>query len=158
MSDLREDDRLRERFLRLRAETERPGHVPDLGSMLDRARRDAAARPSLQVTDGDRRRDGRWSARRRFVRAGAWASAALAATVAGILFMRGRTGGEADFEQLVAAYQADAASGAWKSPTSDLLDVPGIEVVRSLPSIGGPAVGLDPNRDPATPPRSKERS
>jgi len=158
VSHLREDDRLRERFLRLRAETERPGHVPDFQAMLDEARRDAAARPSVAAADRGRRSDGRWSSRRRFVRAGAWASAALAATVAGILFTKGRTRGEDDFERLVAAYQSDAASGAWKSPTSGLLEVPGIEVVRSLPSIGGPAVGLDPDREPSTPPRSKERS
>jgi len=158
VTDLREDDRLRERFLRLRAETEEPGRVPDFQAMLDRARKDAADRPALQVTDGNRRRDPRWSARRRLVRAGAWASAALAATIAGILLTRGRTGGEENFERLVAAYQSDAVSGAWKSPTSGLLDVPGIEVIRSLPSIGGPAVGLDPDREPDAPPRSKERS
>jgi hypothetical protein len=158
VTDLREDDRLRERFQRLRAETEEPGRVPDFQAMLARARREAAPRLSLEGTDGDRRRDVSWSARRRLVRAGMWASAALAATVAGVLLTRGRTGGEEDFERLVAAYQGDAASGAWKSPTSGLLDVPGIGVVRSLPSIGGPAVGLDPDREPATPPRSKERS
>jgi len=158
VTDLREDDRLRERFQRLRAETEEPGRVPDFQAMLARARKDAADRPALQVTDGDRRRDHRRTARRRLVRVGAWASAALAATVAGILLTRGRTGGEEDFERLVAAYQSDAASGAWKSPTSGLLDVPGIEVIRSLPSIGGPAVGLDPDREAETPPRSKERS
>ncbi len=36
----------------------------------------------------------------------------------------------------------------WESPTDGLLDVPGIELTRSVPAIGGPAIGLDPSTRP----------
>jgi hypothetical protein len=67
-----------------------------------------------------------------------WASAAVAAALAGVLlFDRGPSEDE-QFAELVAAYTADVSAGAWRSPTSGLLQVPGMELVRGVPSIGVP--------------------
>jgi hypothetical protein len=63
--------------------------------------------------------------------------------------------GDEDFERLVAAYASQAAGGSWASPTSGLLDVPGMELMRSVPAIGAPVRGLDPA---ALPPRPEEES
>ena len=48
------------------------------------------------------------------------------------------------FAELVAAYSQDLSAAAWRSPTSSLLDVPGMELVRAVPSLGLPAIELDP--------------
>lgn len=146
------DDALRERFQELRGEAARPGQVPDFEAMLARARSGEAELPPLVVVDGAAASAGRSRlSYGRLARAGAWASAALAATVAGLLLTDRRPSDEAEFEQLVAAYSADA----WRSPTSGLLEVPGMELTRSIPSIGGPVRGLDPStlpeREPAPP-------
>jgi hypothetical protein len=145
------DHPLRERFLDARAETRASG-VPDFGTMLERARAEAAGAPQLGVEDGSvvggavggpgggaRRRP---ASRRRLVLAGAWTSAALAATVAGLLLTGRATGGEdEEFERLVATYSSELGPGAWRSPTTGLLQVPGMELLRSVPSIGGSARG-----------------
>ena len=88
---------------------------------------------------------------RRIVRAGAWASAALAAVLAGVLLTNAGPDPDAEFERLVAAYASDASGGAWRSPTSGLLEFPGIELIRSIPSVGGPARGLDLDGTPPIP-------
>ncbi|HET9948445.1 MAG TPA: hypothetical protein VFQ22_05965 [Longimicrobiales bacterium] len=142
------DVRLRQRFAELREETERSGRVPDARAMLARAAAEADARPDLRVAAGSAA--GR-TRRRRLVRTGAWASAALAAAVAGLLLVRRGPSGDEEFARLVQAYAADASAGAWRSPTSRLLDVPGMELMRSVPSIGRPLPGLDPTTLPAPP-------
>lgn len=149
MTQLPDDDGLRERFQELRNEAEQPARLPDFGAMLAQARAGGAPRPSFEVVDGAgaaRPRGG--GTHRRFLRAGAWASAALAATVAGLL-LTDRRPSDDDFAQLVAAYTTDVSGGAWQSPTSGLLAVPGMELTRSVPSIGAPVRGLDPSVLPA---------
>jgi hypothetical protein len=169
MTERPEDHPLRERFLDARAETRASG-VPDFGTMLERARAEAPGAPQLGVADGSvvggvaggpgggaRRRP---ASRRRLVLAGAWTSAALAATVAGLLLTGRATGGEdEDFERLVAAYTSDLAPGAWRSPTSGLLQVPGMELLRTVPSIGGSVRGAAPATPTAggEPPRDEIR-
>ena len=149
MTHLPDDEGLRERFQELRGEAEQPARIPDFGAMLAQARADGAARPSFEVVDGGGAVRARAAGtRRRFIRAGAWASAALAATVAGLL-LTDRRPSDDDFAQLVAAYTTDASGGAWRSPTSGLLAVPGMELTRSVPSIGAPVRGLDPSALPA---------
>jgi hypothetical protein len=143
MNEHRVDDGLRDRFQELRAEATRAGDTPEFGALMARAQAEATARPNLGVVDGG----APWS-RRRIVRVGGWASAALAATVAGLLMTNLGPSDDEEFARLVAAYSADASAGAWKSPTSSLLEVPGIELVRSLPSIGMSARGLDPSTRP----------
>ena len=147
-----DDGQLRARFQQLRAETEQPGRIPLFRAMVDRARDEAAASPALEVVHGGQSEsDRRVHPSRRIVRAGAWASAALAAALAGVLLTNAGPDADAEFERLVAAYASDASGGAWRSPTSGLLDFPGIELIRSVPSVGGLVRGLDPGRLPTIP-------
>jgi hypothetical protein len=145
----REDDRLREAFQGLRAENAQTGRVPEFGSMLQDAKRRAEARPALEVVAGGQ--GGR-------IRVAALVSTALAAAVAGLILIdRGPTGDD-DFERLVAAYVSETASGSWSSPTSGLLEVPGNDLMRSLPSIGAPVRGLDPSALPPRPSSPEEEN
>ena len=131
------DEELRARFADLRDEV--ACSTPSFAAMLERAQ--ARQQPELGVIDGGAARP-----RRRVLAVGAWASAAIAATVAGLLLFDGdltTRSADDEFADLVAAYSQDMSAGAWRSPTSSLLDVPGMELVRGVPSLGLPAVGLD---------------
>ena len=139
-----EDEHLKEEFGQLRAETEGSVRVPDFGTMLEKAKADAVAPPELQVIQGGQSDAG--SRRRRVVLIGGWASAAVAAAMAGVLLMGGRSDADREFERLVASYTADVSSGAWQSPTSGLLNVPGMGLTRSVPSLGSAIRGLDPDQ------------
>ena len=143
MSEHPVDDALQDRFRQLRTETERVGGVPEFRGVLARAEAQAEVRPALEVIAG-----GASYSRRRLVRVGAWASAALAATVAGLLLVDGEPSQEEEFARLVAAYSSDVSAGARRSPTSGLLQVPGIELVRSVPSISTSVPGVDPGLAP----------
>jgi hypothetical protein len=134
-------------FERLRAATERAGRVPDFGDMLQRARIEAAALPDVRVLSGD----GTVATRRKALRFGGWASAALAAAIAAILLTGGRTEADREFDRLVATYSSELSAGALRSPTSALLDVPGRNLTRSVPSLGTTTRGLDPSRVPDVP-------
>ena len=149
MNERRDDDALRERFRELRAEAVGPERVPDFDAMLAGGRARADARGALAVVDGGAAGGASLSGpRRRLFRAGAWASVAVAATVAALLLTDRRPSDDVAFEQLVAAYSADVAGGL-RSPTSGLLRVPGMDLTRSVPSIGAPLRGLDPSTLPA---------
>jgi len=129
VSEEREHDALRGEFQRLRSETGASGRVPDFGAMMVRAKADAE-------------RAGRRPARAVVI--GGWASVALAAAIAGVLLVEGHHGSaEAEFESLVAAYAADGAGGAWRSPTASLLDVPGMSLTRTMPAVGNPLRDFD---------------
>ena len=144
-----DDDRLREAFQALREETEQAGRVSDFGAMLDEAKRQAEARPPLQVVAGSQGSQGGQASWRRLVRVGTWASAVLAAAVAGLILLDRAPAGDEDFERLVASYAAGSTGGSWGSPTAGLLEVPGIDLMRSLPSIGAPVRGINPADLPA---------
>ena len=122
----REDEQLRARFGRLRSDLEREG-APDFRTMVERAKNaallDRSTAPAL--------------ARRRWFTLSGWAVTAAAAALAGVLLSRRGSDADAEFDRLVAAYASDAAAGAWRSPTDALLEVPGSELIRSVPSIGG---------------------
>ena len=149
MTTHRDDELLTEKFLALRAETEQDGRVPQFGSMLDEAKRQVDARPMLEVLAGGPAQGGRGASRHRWVRTGAWASALLAASVAGLVLIDRAPTGDEEFERLVAAYASEASSAGVTSPTSRLLEVPGMDLLRSLPAIGEPVRGLDPTARPA---------
>jgi hypothetical protein len=85
---------------------------------------------------------------RRWVLVGAWGSAALAATVAGLLLVERGPSPDEEFARLVASYSTGAAAGLWRSPTSGLLAVPGMELTRSVPSIGLTLPDFDPSTLP----------
>jgi hypothetical protein len=142
------DDRdLREEFELLREDVRGSGRVPDFDAMLLRARDEIGSRPALQVAagGGDNTR-----VRRRAVRVGGWVTLATAAAAAGILLIGSpapAVDADAEFERLVAAYTADASSGAWRSPTATLLRSPGLDL-GSVPSIGGSIIDVNPNDGP----------
>lgn len=147
MSQEREHDALRDEFQRLRSETEGAERVPDFGAMMARAKAEAS-RPPMSVVDGGSAADAVVVHRpRRALVIGGWATAALAAAIAGVMLVDSRGGNAEDtFERMVAAYTTDVAAGAWKSPTSSLLDVPGMSYTRSVPSVGDPLRDFDPSR------------
>ena len=149
MTQTHDDDRLREEFHRLRVETEGSQRVPDFRAMLEKARADAEEFPDLQVVSGSQSTSE--ARRRRIVRIGGWATGAVAAALAGLLLLGEGSGADREFERLVAAYSTDMASGAWRSPTSGLLDVTGMGLTRSMPSLGVPISGVDPDRLPNVP-------
>lgn len=143
MSNEKEDGRLEAAFEALRQDT--TARAPDVHRMLDVARSDAEGAPRLAVVDGGAAHDGPGTdgmrhgsaSRQRLVRFGGWVSLAAAAGAAGLLFVESGVDPEdAEFEALVAAYSTDAASGAWRSPTAALLDVPGLDL-GAVPSVGG---------------------
>lgn len=149
-----DDDRLEEEFGRLRSETEGSARVPDFGAMLEKAKADAAERPDLQVIQGGQADAGQpdaGSRRRRVLQIGGWASAAVAAAVAGVLLMGGPSDADREFERLVASYTTDLSAGAWSSPTAALMNVPGMNLTRSVPSFGTTIRGLDPSQRPNVP-------
>ena len=143
-----EDERMREAFQNLRPETRGAGAVPDFRAMMAEARRRAEDAPTLEVVAGGVDAS-RARSRRRSVRIATWASAAVAAAVAALILVDRGPSGEDDFERLVAAYSSETAQGAWSSPTSSLLDVPGMDLMRSVPSIGAPLRDIDPSSLPA---------
>jgi hypothetical protein len=139
VTDLKGDEELRRRFLELREDVERSGAAPDFQVMW--ARTEALAAEPTAHESASRGSDERtlvWR-RRRVLRVGAWATAALAAVLTGLILVRHGPDDEARFESLVAAYDNDA----WRSPTAGLLDVPGIELMRAAPSVGGATGGLE---------------
>jgi len=154
----RDDERLKERFQGLRAETRGSGAVPDFGALMSEARREAGERPEFEVVEGGAPSGRRSLRHRRALRAGAWASAAIAAAVTGLILVDRGPSGDEDFEQLVAAYTSQTGSSGWNSPTSGLLEVPGIDLMRSVPSIGEPLRGLDPSASRAPQPPSEENN
>lgn len=139
-----DDQRLRDRFRESRDYAERPGAVPVFEEMMARAQAEVSAEPSLDVVHGPAGRSSRADgARRDLARIGGWVSLAAAAAAVGLLFLDpSGTGADAEFERLVTAFAADAGSGAWRSPTSALLEMPGLDL-GAVPSIGGAIRGLD---------------
>jgi len=155
VSKRRDDGDIEGRFHALRAETEGSGRVPDFQAMMERARQDAERATTLQVMDGGAPAKGTRLPRRRVLWIGGGASAALAAALAGLLLTRGGPSPDEEFERLVASFAAEAPA-AWRSPTDRLLDVPGMEFIRTVPSVGrglpGPESGDRPEGE-----RSKGR-
>jgi hypothetical protein len=141
-----EDDLIREEMQRLRAGIR--GSAPDFQAMMERARTQAAEEPDLRVVVG---MEPGAVTRRRWRTARTWgvASAALAAAVAAIALFDHGANREREFERLVAAFGSE--SPVWQSPTSSLLDVPGMELIRSVPDVGGSLRDIDPNQIPEIP-------
>ena len=141
----RDEERLREAFQEVRTDVRGSGSVPDFRSMWAEAKRVADERPALEVVAGGAGAGSGRASRRRLFRAGAWGTAAVAAAVSSLILVTRGPSGDDDFEQLVAAYSAQVGGDAWRSPTSGLLDVPGMDLTRSVPSIGAPVRGIDPS-------------
>ncbi len=126
MSDLQRDDDLKARFQELRAE--RRGAAPDFAAMMARVRADVEVGVPVEPLTRSSRRRLRW----------AWAGGSLAAAAAavGLLFFNPGARADREFERVVRSYTASA--GSWRSPTDGLLQLPGSEIMRSIPRIGIP--------------------
>ena len=151
MSDRGFDSELRGRYSRLRAE-DRAG-MPEFDALLARAQSQVAEEASQRGESGSADIAPIQVGRRRLLglpsHAARWslvAGSLAAAALAGVMLLP--PSADENFEALVAGFSSDAAGGNWRSPTAGLLDVPGIELVRFLPSIGGT---LDLTVDPGGP-------
>ena len=122
MNDPR-DTELRARFeAQRRAEA---SEAPPFASMMERARAAAGdAAPRI------RPRRPNW---RDLAYIGGLAAAAAIAAL--LVIPRGASNEDA-FEQAVRRFQNDPALGAWQSPTDGLLDVPGSQLITTVPSVG----------------------
>ena len=123
MNDRQPDTELRARFnAQRRAEA---SEAPPFASMLAQARAgvEGAALPTTP--------------RRLTLRRLAYVGGLAAAAVIGALLMVPRSPSSEDaFEQAVRAYQQGPALGAWQSPTDGLLNVPGSQLISTVPSVG----------------------
>ena len=115
--------------------------VPDFRTLMARARQEASG-SETEIHPG-----GRWT--RRNPRRLAWGGSLLAAAAAAVLLLVQIPGtSDSEFERVVNAFSADPASGAWKSPTDGLLDLPGAEILSTVPSIGSSRWLMNPRPDP----------
>ena len=141
MTNQPSDPDLRELFQELRARDER--RVPEFREMVAEARQEALAGKTGEDVD--------WDRGRRIRRRVAWGGSLLAAAAAAmVLLLPGRGTSEAEFERAVRSYSASSAGGAWRSPTDALLDLPGSEVLTTLPRVGGRRWPSRPEGDPRT--------
>jgi hypothetical protein len=123
MSDRQQDADLRALFAAQRRVD--ADAAPPFANMLALARAEAAdAAPAVTP-----RRLGL----RRFVYA---AGLAAAAALAGLMVWPRSPSPEDAFERAVRAFENDPALGAWRSPTDGLLDVPGLQLMTTVPSVG----------------------
>ena len=144
----RSDEQIRRAFQAQRQDLERSS-VPEFDSMLARARAEAAKVPELEVVQGGASdeatsagspRDPRW----RMATVGGWVSVAAAAAAVALLFVSpGTSEADREFEALVRAYTNDVAAGALRSPTTSLLDIPGLDL-GAVPSVGSSLRGVVP--------------
>lgn len=125
MSDDRVERRLAEGFARLKAEDARRAPPFDrvFGEAVRRAEDDAGSDGGSVIG---------WRRRRRWAAA---AGLAAAAAIGGILLAA--PDGDEAFEDAVASWSATVGdASSWRSPTAGLLDVPGNELLTTVPSIG----------------------
>jgi hypothetical protein len=121
MTDRPQDAELRARFdAQRRADA---NQAPSFETMMGRART-----PSGDVVTTPRRFE-----RRRFMYASGLAAAAV---IAALLVIPRTRSSEDTFEDAVRAFQTNPALGAWQSPTDGLLDVPGSQLISTVPGVG----------------------
>lgn len=127
------DDELREEFQALRRDLTAGGGVPDFQTMMATARARAGARAPAPS-----------SPRRPRVALLRWAPLAAAAAAAALLLLGGPgSDADAEFERLVSDYRTLASTGALRSPTRSLLDIPGVDL-GAVPSFGPSSSGAGP--------------
>ena len=125
MSDRPQDPELRARFAELKRQQAR--QAPAFADVLARAQtelREPVALPKRAPVF-------RW---RRVALAGGFAAAAVIAAL--IVFPNGNSQKQHAFEQAVQAFNSNPALGGWRSPTDALLNVPGNQLMSSIPAIG----------------------
>ncbi|MEZ4416000.1 MAG: hypothetical protein R3E10_09595 [Gemmatimonadota bacterium] len=135
MSDPRLDGELKEGFQRLRSEDR--AAAPDFARMMAEVRaqvEEGTWKETLQDSSvsvgGSRHRAGPRSG---WLWAGG--SLAAAAAAAALLLLSPQARADREFEQTVRAFTT--ATAGWRTPTDELLDMPGIQIMKTVPSIGG---------------------
>lgn len=123
MNDRPQDTELRARFAAQRRAD--ASDAPAFAGMLVRARAEAVGAAPAPAA--------RRLRLRRLVYVGGLAAAAAIATL--FIVPRSRSSEDA-FEQAVRAYQSGPALGAWQSPTDGLLNVPGSQLISTVPTVG----------------------
>jgi hypothetical protein len=132
--DLQEEDRQR---------------VPSFRNLMARVR-DEASRSGAEVYPG---RSVAKRIPRRLPRRLAWSGSLLAAAAAAVLLLVQTHGtSDAEFVQIVQAYSSNPSAGAWRSPTDGLLELPGRDILSTVPSISTRGWFTDP----VGPPRRNE--
>ena len=143
MSDQSRDREFEALYEGLRAEEQK--RAPDFARMMVKAHEQASGTVATKQT-GRAVPSGRFSVRPRL----AWASGALAAAAAAVLMFVVPDRTDAHFEQVVRAFSTDPAAGQWTSPTDGLLQVPGLELLSSVPRIGGFSLPLPSDDRPSS--------
>lgn len=129
MTRQQQDPDLRALFQALREEDGR--RAPDFGQLFSEVRR--GERPPEAPTAADK--PAKTQVRRRM----AWGGSLLAAAAAAVIWiLPGGGTSDAEFVMAVSTFSSDPAAGAWRSPTDALLDLPGSEILSTLPKLGGP--------------------
>jgi predicted amidophosphoribosyltransferase len=66
-----------------------------------------------------------------------WATGlAAAAAIAALIVVPRVRSNDAQFEQAVEAFSTNPALGGWRSPTDGLLNLPGSQLISTVPSVG----------------------
>jgi len=129
MTKQQQDPDLRALFQALREEDER--RAPDFGELFSEVQR-GERRPEAPTAAEMPSRAG---IRRRL----AWGGSLLAAAAAAVIWiLPGGGTSDAEFVMAVSTFSSNPAAGAWRSPTDALLDLPGSEILSTLPKLGGP--------------------
>jgi hypothetical protein len=118
---------------------------PELRAQFEQQRRvEASLTPSFAdvmaraQSEASRDANTPWSRQPRLlVRRFGWVSGlAAAAAIAALIVIPRTRSDEAEFEQAVQAFHANPALGAWRSPTDGLLNVPGSQLMSTIPTVG----------------------
>ena len=131
-----QDDRdLRDLFLNL--QNVDGDQVPDFRTMMNKAR-DEASRSGPEIHPEARNVFP-------FSRKLAWGGSFMAAAAAAVLLLIQIPGSsDSEFVHVVQTFSSDPAGGAWTSPTDGLLNLPGSEILSTVPSIGSGRLLSDP--------------
>jgi hypothetical protein len=121
MSDRQQDTDLRARFEAQRHAD--ANETPSFADMMARAR-------------GEADRVVPMASRTRKVRLVYAGTLAAAAAIAALIVIPRMSPNDDAFERAVRAYRNDPALGAWQSPTDGLLDVPGSQLISTVPRMG----------------------
>jgi len=132
LRDSEDSEDLRRLFRELRSQEALS--APAFQDMMVRARDEA--RQSTEARESSLQ--GRSGGRLRTVRSRLLAGAGLlaAAAVAALMLVGIPDATDHSFEEAVRSFSTNPALGAWRSPTRDLLKVPGMELLRTVPDIG----------------------
>ena len=123
MTDRHQDTDLRARFDAQRQADAQ--NTPAFADVMARARAEAAVAPD---TTSPRR----WQRHRVLY----ISTLAAAAAIAALIVIPRATSNVDEFEQAVRAYENGPAASAWRSPTDGLLNVPGSQLMTTMPSVG----------------------